>query len=69
MSMRHHWQELDELLAQLDREARFKQGPFRPGLKALQGAGSPAGDAAIPGTAAEEGLIIPLKPEKSPRTP
>ena len=67
MSMRHHWHELDELLAQLDLEARFKRGPFRPGLKSLRDAAelpqpSTGPVAEISGSA----NVIPLKPVKPP---
>lgn len=37
MSMRHHWAELDALLAEVDRETRFRRGPWKPGLAAVRG--------------------------------
>ncbi len=70
MSMRHHWQELDELLAQLDREARFKRGPFRPGMKPLSGQAA-AAQAAEECESADEPTVpenlVAFKPMTNPR--
>lgn len=67
MSMRHHWQELDELLAQIDREERFKKGLFRPGMKPLRAADEPgpAADRTAEPAAAE---VIPLTPPQKPES-
>jgi hypothetical protein len=66
MSMRHHWHELDELLAQIDREERFKRGPFRPGMKPLGDAtASPQKVEDIDG-ASDNANVVPLNPLKAP---
>ncbi len=67
MSMRHHWHELDELLAQIDREARFKRGPFRPGLKILGDAAEALQPASAEiADASGSSNVLPLRPAKPP---
>ena len=48
MSMRHHWAELDALLAEVDEAARFQRG--RPQLAAVAARGAAAAEPPAAGT-------------------